>query len=380
MTKSVLNGDLVEMNFETFATLLAEPVRWGNLTIAIEVRGRYPVVVYRTHDEGPHRLLVVIDGSGPYRDAVPEVVSSFDGGSEPFLSAAGFFLEVDEAVALLGDWWERGERPASLNGVALRWGNPALELDYWRELGDLDEQDDFLEEDIFSLVYWSPPGFPEAAAVGGGYSFNAAFPSRPLESADAGRIGGSAMWNVLRKVSDVEDPRWLALIAEHGMPWLRDLSVGASDLRLLGAALRVLPRLRELCVHADANEIPPLKSSSLRSLVLDLKHAARTQRVIDELQMPALYALLVFRDALDAPIDFSRLSDVVVMVEGVTPEDVSKVNSAARLSLGPPSSVSAAALVDALGTRVGETHFSPTWSHAQEARELARARGLSITE
>ncbi len=380
------------LDTEALANLLRTPSAWGNLELSLEAKGTH-ALVYREQaaDGAEAKLLVRIAGKSPRGDDTPVIQRLLDGGAEPFTVASRSLVPGDRAVHVLVHFARTGEAaPDDEREQPLAWGDPTVSTRAWSAIGEVQIEAGLLDDDVLALVYWYRPTLGEdedevEAATPPSEEVVVVSPAeRRLTDDETTQLPETALWPLVRQLNNVTDPRWLDLIAAYPMPWLQSLMVATPDLARLPDALQSLPRLEELIIHAaDATELPVLCSATVRTLVLDVRDASALQRTLDAMSLPALRTLVLFDDALDAPLDLSRLEhQVVVLVDGapsLRPERLRNVDSALVLSLNPPEAVTPEALVAALEER-GErlTYVSSIWSHADEAAALAEERGVTL--
>lgn len=398
----VWNGpNLLTLTEAELAKMLDDPrATWGNVEISVEHGDAYASVGWTgflpESDAIGSGFLVRIDGMSPLGEESPEVRPVLDGAGAPTQVASRHLVCASAALHVLACFGRSGARAnRSRDGVPIAWGPAVVSTSAWDEVGRVEPLDDqaLYVDDLVSLVYWTPPA-PEGTDADAGEELpdgelpwlgqvGILLEHRALTDREAIELPATALWPVVRALHDVSDPRWLALIAEHPMPWLRSLMVTTDALEGLVPAVRALPRLVELAVHGRCEELAPLEAPRLESLVLDVRSAATAGRLLRESQLPSLRTLVLHEDALDAPIDLSRLHDhAVVMVDlgaSADPRVLRNAATAPVLAIDPPKAMAAALVVDALTARAeGDNVVSSAWPHASEAIALARGRGIRL--
>lgn len=374
-----------ELTAEELKALFEDPMdSWGNLEIAVEFpRGGYASLHWTgfgDEDAVGSGFFVRLAGLSPLGDQdSPEILELLDGGSEPFDATARHLLRAEDACWLA---WQlrRGVRPTRWpDGRALEWSESIVDVTPWRALGELEapygESMVTINCDTVSLAGADEPAWANQQAL--------RLTKRTLPDEAAESLPSTAMWQVLRELHDVEDRRWLTLLTEHPMPWLRSLLVTLDELDGLAEAVSVQPRLRDLLVHSRAAVVPAISSDSLVALLLEGMEAPAVAAFLRASRLPALQVLVISSDAIAAPLDFSRLPEgVVVHLEFAEDDDLGllrNTTSARSLALALKDESSAEDLVRGLAARAGLTTWVSTlWPHAEQAVALARAQGLEL--
>lgn len=400
-TIRIHNGpNTVDVTEAELALLFESPKdRWGNLEIAVEHGHSYAAVHWSgfTARQTPvgSGFLVRHQGESPLGDQEsPEILSLLDGGSEPFPATARHLLDDRDACWLVWQLGRSGGRPTHWpDGRPLVWSNATVDETPWRALGTLGEP---YFESLISLLYGDVTlddagedqedqdaygdEDPAIRLVPRGESRWIHQKSLRLEASaltdrEAEALPRSAIWPVLRHLHDVADPRWLALLAHHPMPWLRSLILVLDDLDDLAGAVRQLPRLVEMGVYSQPEVLPAIEATLLEELLLEGPNGELIDGFLRGSRLPALRVLALHGDALTAPIDFSPLRAGAIVHVVL----VGRGTSARSLALELKPEHSADALVRGLATRADrDTWISTSWIQAREAIELARAREIHL--
>lgn len=367
------------------ARLFADPrEQWDNLEIAVNVGQTYAAIHWTGFDEDQSAVgsgfLLRMDGESPLGASdTPEIVELLDGGSEPFEATARHLLTAEEACWLVGRLG-RGERPKRWpDGRPLVWSEAMVDDAPWKAVGIVeppywDRQTELLYGSVIDDERDEEPEWIGQRRL---------LVRRTLTAEQAEALPQTAIWPVLRQLHDVDDPLWLATIAEHPLPWLQSLIVVLDALDGLAEAVRALPRLVELGIHSLSPTLPAIASESLEEVLLTGVDGGLLDAFLRESRLPALRVLAIASDMLAAPVDFSPLGEEVVVHVEYAPDDelgtIRNAASARTLALALASQHTPEALVAALESRVeGDTWVSTVWDHADAAVELARLRGVRL--
>lgn len=398
----VWNGpDLLHLTAAEFSRMLDDPrATWGNTEISIEREGARASVAWTGFLEDSEAVgsgfLVRIDGMSPIGEESPEVRPVLDAAGSRMQVTSRHLVSARSAFHVLERFGRSGVRAEVWSdGIPILWSRAVVSTSEWDGVGRveaLDEQALYVD-DLVSLVYGAPPTpdevdpdlgaeLPEGELPWAGQT-GVLLERRALTEHEAVELPRSALWPVIRALHDVSDPRWIELLAEHPMPWLRSLMVSTDALQSLAPAVRALPRLVELAVHGRPGELAPLHAPVLRSLVLDVRRAELVDRVLRASTMPSLRTLVLHEDALDAPIDLSSLHEhAVVMIDldaGADPSRLRNVATAPVLAIDPASTTRAEQIVDSLAPRAAADNVvSSAWPHASAAVTLAHERGIRL--
>jgi hypothetical protein len=401
----VWNGpNLESLTERELADLLATAGRWDNAELAVERSGAFALVARANPGSGSGAVaggfLVRVDGLSPRADEdSPETQPVVDSSGATITVTSRHLIPAERAVHVLASFAQTGARaPTDENGSPLAWGFAVVSNRQWQNVGDLERlsSHDLYEDDLVALVYGTPPTIDEDDAEEGDEDddlppgeknwngqVGVLLEERRLNDEEATSLPNTALWPVLRRLHRASDGRWLELLAQHPMPWLRSLMVTTNELEALNAAVRALPRLVELAIHAKPDSAPILEAPALGALVLDLESAALVGRVLAASKLPALRTLVLHDDALDDSIDLSGLDPrAVVMLAGSPDVHLAKLAalaSAPVLWLEPPSDASGEDLVGALASRADRLTVVPRdWPGADAAAQLAAQRGVRL--
>lgn len=262
------------------------------------------------------------------------------------------------------------------------WISPFVDAKHWQPFGALSFQRGSLDEwHMVSLVYWSTPEVPvDRDAYEGWYELilRDGMPA-PRQIAT---LTGTASWHVVRRLSWIERGSWLEALAKRPMPWLWSLGVQTDELDALDAAVAAAPRLEELQLHVKNITLaatPTLSSSTLQRLELFLPSGEHLHHCLEKADLPALRALVVDGTVLNRPLDFSRLSDdLIVFCQIEYPSTVAFLASAPVLSLSPHPSVTPSALVEVLSARGDRPTYVAQWAGGIKAVALAKEAGIRL--